>query len=45
MIGDFATADREIARLIEVATRSNAHIWETSGRFLKGKAIWLSLTD
>jgi tetratricopeptide (TPR) repeat protein len=39
MTGDFATADREIARLIEVATRSNAHFWETAGRFLKGKLL------
>jgi predicted ATPase len=39
MIGDFATADREIARLIEVATRSNAHFWETAGHFLKGKLL------
>jgi predicted ATPase len=39
MTGDFATADREIARLIEVATGFNAHVWETSGHFLKGKLL------
>jgi predicted ATPase/DNA-binding winged helix-turn-helix (wHTH) protein len=39
MTGDFATADREIARLIEVATRSNAPFWETMGRFLKGQLL------
>ena len=39
MIGDFATADREIARLIEVATSLNAHFWQTAGRFLKGKLL------
>ena len=39
MIGDFATADREIARLIEVATDLNAHFWLTAGHFLKGKML------
>jgi predicted ATPase/DNA-binding winged helix-turn-helix (wHTH) protein len=39
MIGDFATADREIARLIDVATSLDAHFWETAGRFLKGKLL------
>jgi predicted ATPase len=39
MIGDFATADREIARLIEVATGLNAHLWKTAGHFLKGKLL------
>jgi predicted ATPase len=39
MIGDFATADREIARLIEIATRSNAHFWEIAGQFMKGKSL------
>jgi predicted ATPase len=39
MTGDFATADREIGRLIEVATGFNAHVWETSGHFLKGKLL------
>jgi predicted ATPase/DNA-binding winged helix-turn-helix (wHTH) protein len=39
MTGDFATADREIARLIEVAARLNAHNWETAGHFLKGKLL------
>jgi predicted ATPase/DNA-binding winged helix-turn-helix (wHTH) protein len=37
MTGDFATADREIARLIEVAKGLNAHVWETVGRFLQGQ--------
>jgi ATP/maltotriose-dependent transcriptional regulator MalT len=39
MTGDFATADREIARLIEVAKGSNAHVWVTSGHFLKGQLL------
>jgi predicted ATPase len=39
MVGDFATADREIARLIDVATSLDAHFWETAGRFLKGKLL------
>jgi predicted ATPase len=39
MTGDFATADREIARLIEVATGLNAPFWETAGHFLKGKLL------
>jgi predicted ATPase/DNA-binding winged helix-turn-helix (wHTH) protein len=39
MTGDFATADREIARLIEVATSLNAHIWQTAGHCLKGKLL------
>jgi predicted ATPase/DNA-binding winged helix-turn-helix (wHTH) protein len=37
MTGDFATADREIARLIEVARGFNAHVWETVGHFLQGQ--------
>jgi predicted ATPase/DNA-binding winged helix-turn-helix (wHTH) protein len=39
MTGDFATADREITRLIEVANRLNAHLWRTAGHFLKGKLL------
>ena len=39
MIGELATADREITRLIDVATGLNAHFWETAGRFLKGKLL------
>jgi predicted ATPase/DNA-binding winged helix-turn-helix (wHTH) protein len=39
MTGDVATADREIARLIEVATGFNAHVWVTSGHFLKGQLL------
>ncbi|HEY2534356.1 MAG TPA: transcriptional regulator, partial [Xanthobacteraceae bacterium] len=39
MIGDFATADREIAHLIEAAIGSNAHVWEIAGHFLKGKLL------
>src|SRR6266850_4506478 len=39
MTGDFATADREITRLIEAATGLNAHLWETAGHFLKGKLL------
>jgi predicted ATPase len=39
MIGDFATADREIARMIEVTKGSNAHFWEAAARFLQGKLL------
>jgi tetratricopeptide (TPR) repeat protein len=39
MTGDFATADRKIARLIEAARGLNAHFWETAGHFLKGKLL------
>jgi predicted ATPase/DNA-binding winged helix-turn-helix (wHTH) protein len=39
MTGDVATADREIARLIEAATDLNAHLWETVGHFLKGQLL------
>lgn len=39
MIGDFATGDREIARLIDVATGANAHSWQTAGHFMKGKSL------
>ena len=39
MICDFATADREIARLIEVTKGSNAHLWEAAAHFLKGKLL------
>jgi hypothetical protein len=39
MIGDFATADREIARLIEAATRLNAQFYEAAGHFLKGQLL------
>jgi predicted ATPase/DNA-binding winged helix-turn-helix (wHTH) protein len=37
MTGDFATADREITRLIKVARGFNAHAWETVGHFLQGQ--------
>jgi predicted ATPase len=39
MTGDFATADREITRLIEAATRLNAQFYEAAGHFLKGKLL------
>jgi tetratricopeptide (TPR) repeat protein len=39
MTGDFATADRELARLIELAAGLNAHFWETVGHFLKGQLL------
>jgi predicted ATPase/DNA-binding winged helix-turn-helix (wHTH) protein len=39
MTGDFATADREITRLIEAAIGLNAHLWEIAGHFLKGKLL------
>jgi tetratricopeptide (TPR) repeat protein len=38
-LGDFATADREIARIIEAATGLNARLWETAGHFLKGQLL------
>ena len=39
MIGDFAIADREISRLIEVAKGLNAPLWVTAGHFLKGQLL------
>jgi predicted ATPase/DNA-binding winged helix-turn-helix (wHTH) protein len=39
MAGDFATADREISRSIEVARSLNALFWETAGHFLKGQLL------
>ncbi len=39
MTGDFATADREIARLIEAATAFERAPLETAGHFLKGKLL------
>jgi predicted ATPase/DNA-binding winged helix-turn-helix (wHTH) protein len=39
MTGDFATADREIARLIEAATDLNAQFWGTVGHLLKGQLL------
>ncbi len=39
MIGDFVTADREIERLIDAASRSNARFWEIGGHFLTGKLL------
>jgi predicted ATPase/DNA-binding winged helix-turn-helix (wHTH) protein len=39
MTGDFATADREITHLIEVATSFNAPVWVASGHFLKGQLL------
>jgi predicted ATPase/DNA-binding winged helix-turn-helix (wHTH) protein len=39
MTGDFATADREIARLIEAAKGLNAQFYETAGQFLKGQLL------
>jgi tetratricopeptide (TPR) repeat protein len=39
MTGDFATADREIDRIIAMATDLNAHLWVTVGYFLKGKLL------
>lgn len=37
--GDFAGAEQNIARLIEVATTINASFWHTAGRFLAGKLM------
>jgi tetratricopeptide (TPR) repeat protein len=39
MTGDFATAERSIARLIEVATSLNVAIWQTAGHFLAAKLL------
>jgi predicted ATPase/DNA-binding winged helix-turn-helix (wHTH) protein len=39
MTGDFPTADREIERLMEVARRWNAPLWETAGHFVKGQLL------
>ena len=39
MTGDFDSADRAIARLIELATSLNAPFWQTAGRFLEGKLL------
>jgi predicted ATPase/DNA-binding winged helix-turn-helix (wHTH) protein len=39
MIGDFAAADRAIARLTAIATSLNAPFWKTVGRFLEGKCL------
>jgi tetratricopeptide (TPR) repeat protein len=39
MIGDFATADREITRLIKLATSLDTLFWETAGRLLQGKLL------
>ena len=39
MTRDFATADRGIARLSEVASRLDAPFWKTAGRFLEGKLM------
>ena len=37
MTGELATADQEIARLIEIATRPDSSFWQTVGRLLEGK--------
>ena len=39
MIGDFATADREIACLIELSRDLNAHLSENRGRILQGRLL------
>jgi predicted ATPase len=39
MTGDFATAERAIARLTELATNLNAPFWMTAARFLLGKLM------
>jgi predicted ATPase/DNA-binding winged helix-turn-helix (wHTH) protein len=41
MTGDFVTADRAIARLIEVATRLNASFWQMAGASWK-ESCWSS---
>ena len=37
MTGELATANQEIARLIEIATRPDSSFWQTVGRLLEGK--------
>jgi predicted ATPase len=37
--GEFAAAERTIARLIEAATATNSPFWQTAGRFLSGKLM------
>ena len=39
MTGDLDTADREIARLIELSTRLKAPFWQATGHFLEGKVM------
>ncbi len=39
MTGDLATAEQEIARLLDIATRSNAPFWTSAGRCLEGKLL------
>jgi len=39
MTGDFATAEKSIARLIELTTSLNAPFWMTAARFLQGKLL------
>ena len=44
MTGDLDIADREIARLIEVSTRSNLPTWMIGAHFLEGKLL-IDLSD
>jgi predicted ATPase/DNA-binding winged helix-turn-helix (wHTH) protein len=39
MTGELVTAEREIARLIEIATRLGSPFWQTVGRLLEGKLM------
>jgi predicted ATPase/DNA-binding winged helix-turn-helix (wHTH) protein len=39
MTGDFATAERTISRLTDLATSLNTPFWMTAGRFLQGKLM------
>jgi predicted ATPase/DNA-binding winged helix-turn-helix (wHTH) protein len=39
MTGELAIAEREIARLIEIATRLDSPFWQTVGRLLEGKLM------
>jgi tetratricopeptide (TPR) repeat protein len=39
MTRELVTADREIARLIELSTRLNAPFWQATERFLEGKLM------
>jgi predicted ATPase len=39
MTGELAVAEREIARLIEIATRLDSPFWQTVGRLMEGKLM------
>ncbi|WP_158932454.1 winged helix-turn-helix domain-containing protein [Acidisphaera sp. S103] len=39
MIGELVTAEQEIARLIDIATRLDSSFWQTVGHLLEGKLL------